>query len=129
MLGSKKRHVEDGINSNILCILRSDTGNVICPSHVASNTHGIWKGQNYIPLDRRSKHVYLVPKRCVEWKTLYHTNRVYYKTLVFALKIQSTDDDILGNDLQIQQQHILISASGQFVTKHKPFYLNVYNIL
>ena len=96
VLSSKKRQIEEDIKSNILCLLRPDTGNVMCPSHVALNTHGIRKGQNYIPLDRRSKHVYLVPKRCVEWKSFYHTNRVYYKTLVFALKMQSTDEETLG---------------------------------
>ena len=71
----------------------------MCPSHMAFDTHGIWKGQNYIPLDRSSKHVYLVPRRCVELKSLYHTNRVYYKTLVFTFKMQSTDDENLGNQV------------------------------
>ena len=96
VLSNKKRHVEDEIKSNVLCILRPDTGNVMCPSHVASNTHGIWKGQNYIPLDRPSKHVYLVPKRCVEWKSSYPTTRVFYKTLMFTLKMQATNDEELG---------------------------------
>ena len=100
-LSSKKRHLDENIKSNVLCIFRPDTGNVICPSHLGSNTHGIWQGQNYIPLDRQSKYIYLVPKRCVEWQSVYHTHRVYYKTLLFALKLQSTDDDTLGNDSYI----------------------------
>ena len=98
-LSSKKRHSNGDFKSNGLCIFRPDSGNVICPSHFGSNTHGIWQGQNYIPLDRQSKYTYLVPKRCVEWQSVYNTHRVYYKTLLFALKLQSTDDDTLGNDI------------------------------
>ena len=99
VLSSKTLHSDEDIKSNVLCIFRRDTGNVICPSHLGSNTRGIWLGKNYIPLDRQSKYIYLVPKRCVEWKSVYHTHRVYYKTLVFALKLQSTDDDTLGNNI------------------------------
>ena len=92
----KKYHINDDIKSNELCLLRPDTGNVICPSHMSLSTNGIWKGQNYIPLDRPSKHVYLVPKRCVEWKSSYPTTRVFYKTLMFTLKMQATNDEELG---------------------------------
>ena len=105
-LSSKKRHINDNFKSNILCIYRADTGNVICPSHLGSNTHGIWQGQNYIPLDRQSKYIYLVPKRCVEWQSVYHTHRVYYKTLLFALKLQSTDDDTSGNVIRIYRNNM-----------------------
>ena len=68
---------------------------MICPHSKSSRIHGgiQRKTQNYLlNLDRTSKHVYLVPKRCVEWRSMFHTNRVYYKTLTLTLKLNLSKD-------------------------------------
>jgi hypothetical protein len=62
------------LNVNMLSVTEPDTMLIILQLFLLST-------------DRSTRHVYMVPKKCVEWHSPYDTKATFYKQIVIKAKI------------------------------------------
>jgi hypothetical protein len=62
------------MNVNMLSVMAPDTLLIILQLFLLST-------------DRSTRHVYMVPKKCVEWHSPYDTKATFYKQIVIKAKI------------------------------------------